>query len=338
MQTTETTEMPPSLLPHPLGRSDLIQFPRVSKCHTCRLSKPPDLSGGTALGVSQRLCSVEVPWEREPQESLGAPTGLPPQTRVEPPQFPGSRHTCLPHQHGLGVDRFCPPPALHRPLRAVHLAATPTPITREQTLLPTPHPRGPGTTRLQNSKRSQEGGKLKSGLRQDEPCEGSPSAGVPLPAAEPGRPSPSPGEVVSVRLGTPRSPARAGAVGGWVSALGLFLALHSLRKSGASALQAPARSLGARTPGPDTGAERSSGWGPRGERLGGAGEAGAPERGGGAAGGPPPPRQAAFNPRRPASSPAPRAQPPPRTPPGARGARRRRAQPLPIVVMTVMAK
>lgn len=174
MQTTETTEMPPSLLPHPQGRSDLIQFPRVSKCHTCRLSKPPDLSGGTALGTSQRLCTVEVPWEREPQESQGAPTGLRPQTRAEPSQFPGSRHTCLPHQHGPGVDRFCPPAALHCPLRAVHLAATPTPITREQTLLPTPHPRGPGTTRLQNSKRSQEGGKLKSGLRQDEPCEGPP--------------------------------------------------------------------------------------------------------------------------------------------------------------------
>lgn len=62
-----------------------------------------------------------------------------------------------------------------------------------------------------------------------------PSESVSAPRV-PSQPSPTPGEVVSVRLGAPRSPARAGAVGGWVSARGLFLALHSLRKSGASAL------------------------------------------------------------------------------------------------------
>lgn len=70
------------------------------------------------------------------------------------------------------------------------------------------------------------------------------------------------------------------------------------------------------------------------ERRGAPGEEGALREG-------PPPsrrRQAAFNPRRPAPSPALRAQPPPRTPPGTRGAGRRRAQLLPMVVMTVMAK
>lgn len=171
------------------------------------------------------------------------------------------------------ADRSCPAPPPAPTEQQFTTAVTPTPVTRVNSL-PSGGLARPGSRIRRGARRKESwglGSEKAGGLR------GSPAARVPLGAAEPGQPSPSPGEVVSVRLGTPRSPARAGAVGGWVSAMGLFLALHSLRKSGASALPAPARSLGARTPGPDSGAERGSGWGPRGVR----GEARRRGRGGG---------------------------------------------------------
>lgn len=196
-----------------------------------------------------------------------------PQTRAEPPQFLGTPQTCLIHYHsrwgrGAGGQVLpCPPPS--------------TALLEHFTRLPPPPQSPESKLSLSSGGLARRGSRIRRGAPREESWtpgsekaggwRGSPAARVPLRAAEPGQPSPSPGEVVSVRLGTPRSPARAGAVGGWVSATGLFLALHSLRKSGASALPAPARSLGARTPGPDSGAERSTGWGPRGARRGGAG-------------------------------------------------------------------
>lgn len=282
------------------------------------------------------------------------PTGIPrvyqldslPGPELNFPGFWAIRTRALSTGTAWGWAGPAPPRALHRAPRASHQAATAPPPPPSPKSKPSP-PRGlarPGSSMEEEElggRRTETWARrrLEAGEGQRLPSSESrprPPESVSAPQV-PGQPSPTPGEVVSVRLGGPRSPARAGAVGGWVSAVGLFLALHTLCKSGASALQAPARSLRARTPGPDTGAEEGTGWGPRGvRRRGGAGEAGAPGEEGALREGPR--RQAAFNPRRPAPSPAPRAQPPPRTPPGTQGAGRRRAQPLPMVVMTVMAK
>lgn len=180
-------------------------------------------------------------------------------------------------------------PALPPPSTALSEQFTwlsPPPQSPENKLSP-PHPPGPGRTRLQNAKRSQEGEKLKSGLRE----------GWRL-ARVPGRLSPSPCHGARPALSkSPRgskckawNPAQPSPRwgGGWVGVCyGIILSapLSSqkwrLRPPGSGTL---ARGSHAR---PDTGAERSSGWGPRRVRLRGAGEAGAPERGGGAAGGAP---------------------------------------------------